>query len=214
MDCRIFRKHHFAFVDDTLPGTDLVAMERHRQECATCARHDTVVRRSLLVVRNLPEIEPSADFADRLQRRLADTNIDRRPVHLGTRLAAPHFGATAMTLAACALFAAGVTAWSGSDASTRVAEFTAAAREVPIAVPLGVGNGTGMPSLRLAFETTPLPNYTGGYAMPLLDIDQQVDPGLVASASAGLMVWPGLMMADDLPRPFVEAGFSLAELVR
>lgn len=212
MDCRTFRKHHFAFVDDTLPGTDLVAMELHRQECATCARHDAVVRRSLLVVRNLPEIEPSADFAERLQRRIADTAMDRRPVHIGARSTMPQFGLTAMTIAACALFAVGVASWPTTDISGRVAGFTASARAVPMA---DGGSGQGMPSLRLAYDAAPLPSYTGGYSMPLLDIDTPVvDPGLVTTASAGLSVWPAVMMADDLPRPFVEAGFSLAELVR
>jgi len=71
MDCRTFRRRHLAFVDDTLPGIDVVQMERHRQECAACARHDAEIRRSLLLIRNnLPTIEPSADFASKLARRL------------------------------------------------------------------------------------------------------------------------------------------------
>lgn len=71
MDCRTFRRKHLAFVDDTLPGVDVVAMERHRRECQGCARLDSDVRRSLLLVRNnLPSIEPSADFSRRLARRL------------------------------------------------------------------------------------------------------------------------------------------------
>ncbi len=71
MDCRTFRRKHFAFVDDTLPGIDVVQMERHRSECATCARLDSDIRRSLLLVRNnLSTIQPSAEFASRLARRL------------------------------------------------------------------------------------------------------------------------------------------------
>jgi len=71
MDCRTFRQKHLAFVDDTLPGVDLVRMERHRVECATCARLDTDIRRSLLLIRNnLPAITPSAEFSSRLARRL------------------------------------------------------------------------------------------------------------------------------------------------
>ncbi len=34
--------------------------------CLECTRHDTRIRRSLLIVRNLPRIEPSADFRARL----------------------------------------------------------------------------------------------------------------------------------------------------
>lgn len=71
MDCRTFRRQHLAFVDDTLPGIDVVQMERHRRECRACAGHDAEIRRSLLLIRNnLPTIEPSADFANKLARRL------------------------------------------------------------------------------------------------------------------------------------------------
>ena len=72
MDCRDFRKNHVAFVDDLLPGVDMVAMQLHLHECETCARHDMLVRRSLLVVRNVPMIEPSADFSARLNARLRE----------------------------------------------------------------------------------------------------------------------------------------------
>jgi hypothetical protein len=71
MDCRTFRKKHLAFVDDTLPGIDLVAMQRHLAECRECAKHDAHVRRALLLVRNITSIEPSKDFTARLNARLA-----------------------------------------------------------------------------------------------------------------------------------------------
>ncbi|GJG85817.1 hypothetical protein tb265_09980 [Gemmatimonadetes bacterium T265] len=78
MDCSEFRRHHLAYVDDTLPGDVLVAAERHRVECAACGAHDTLVRRSLLLARNLPTIEPSADFAARLEARLRDVRTESR----------------------------------------------------------------------------------------------------------------------------------------
>jgi len=71
MDCRQFREKHVAFVDDVLPAIEMRAMHQHRAVCARCSRHDTSIRRSLLLVRNLPPIEPSADFAARLNERLA-----------------------------------------------------------------------------------------------------------------------------------------------
>ncbi|HEX6259004.1 MAG TPA: zf-HC2 domain-containing protein [Woeseiaceae bacterium] len=71
MDCRTFRKKHLAFVDDTLPGVDIVQMQAHITACARCAQTDLAVRRSLLVVRNhLSPIEPSSDFSERLSARL------------------------------------------------------------------------------------------------------------------------------------------------
>jgi anti-sigma factor RsiW len=70
MDCREFCDKHVAFVDDTLAGIELVRMQRHIAECERCAKHDAKVRRALLIFRNLPLIEPSADFSQRLEARL------------------------------------------------------------------------------------------------------------------------------------------------
>ena len=80
MDCRSFRKNHVAFVDDLLPGVDMVAMEYHLSECEGCARHDMLVRRSLLLFRNVPTIQPSAEFACRLHARLRECRaLERMP---------------------------------------------------------------------------------------------------------------------------------------
>lgn len=78
MDCRIFRRNHAAFVDDTLPAVDIVAGQRHLLECEQCAEYDTTVRRALLVFRNLPTIQPSADFSERLNQRLRELKHNSR----------------------------------------------------------------------------------------------------------------------------------------
>jgi anti-sigma factor RsiW len=70
MDCREFCEQHLAFVDDTLAGIELVRMQRHIAECESCAKHDAKIRRALLLFRNLPSIEPSADFTSRLEARI------------------------------------------------------------------------------------------------------------------------------------------------
>jgi hypothetical protein len=72
MDCRAFRENHVGFVDDVLPAIDMEAMHRHVRSCGRCARHDLAVRRGLLIVRNLPPIEPSADFMSKLSERIAE----------------------------------------------------------------------------------------------------------------------------------------------
>jgi hypothetical protein len=78
MDCREFHNNHFAFVYDTLCGIEMVSMQRHIAECEDCAKHDAKIRRSLLLFRNLPRIEPSADFSERLNARLRELkDIDR-----------------------------------------------------------------------------------------------------------------------------------------
>lgn len=70
MDCRVFRKQHAAFVDDVLPGVQAMAMRRHLQSCDACAALDARIRRAVLLMRNLPQIEPSAAFEERLRQRL------------------------------------------------------------------------------------------------------------------------------------------------
>src|SRR4029079_12401710 len=70
MDCREFHDKHLAFVDDTLAGVELVGMQMHLTECESCSRHDATIRRSLMLFRILPAIEPSRDFSVRLEEKL------------------------------------------------------------------------------------------------------------------------------------------------
>ena len=63
------------FVDDTLPGIELVRMQMHLTECEECSRHDATIRRSLMVFRNLPRIEPSSDFSVKLEKRLREAKL-------------------------------------------------------------------------------------------------------------------------------------------
>jgi hypothetical protein len=49
---------------------ELDAFQQHRAACISCARYHRVLARGLDLVRELPEIEPSADFTWRLHRRL------------------------------------------------------------------------------------------------------------------------------------------------
>ncbi|HYD55181.1 MAG TPA: hypothetical protein VEA99_21270 [Gemmatimonadaceae bacterium] len=76
MDCSEFREKHVAFVDDVLSAAEMAEMQRHARHCCRCARHDTSVRRGLLLARNIPQIEPSADFMERLQLRLRELEPD------------------------------------------------------------------------------------------------------------------------------------------
>ena len=77
MDCRDFCEQHLAFVDDTLASIELVRMQRHIAECDSCAKQDAKIRRALLLFRNLPSIEPSADFSSRLEARLKTCQEDQ-----------------------------------------------------------------------------------------------------------------------------------------
>ena len=82
MNCREFKSNHVGFIDDLLSAADMAEMRRHLFGCQKCATLDTRIRRSLLVVRNLPQIEPSADFFARLSEALKQAPApapERRP---------------------------------------------------------------------------------------------------------------------------------------
>lgn len=74
MDCRTFHARHVGFVDDVLPGIQIVEMQRHIAECSRCARHDALIRRSLLVFRNMPTIQCSPGFTERVRESIRALN--------------------------------------------------------------------------------------------------------------------------------------------
>ncbi|HEV3484240.1 MAG TPA: zf-HC2 domain-containing protein [Vicinamibacterales bacterium] len=155
MDCREFGKNHLAFVDDTLSAVDTAAMRRHLQVCSRCARLDTRIRRGLLLARNLPVIQPSADFMERLNLRLREVGpIDRfaaaaspsyRDFSVGM-FSAIAAGVMAVTLLASALLGGGA-----SDEALRLPPVVASVPEpepqpAPVASPVYVASFmSGMP---------------------------------------------------------------------
>lgn len=142
MNCREFRAQHCAFVDDTLPVADMGAMRSHLEQCAECARHDTRIRRSLMVFRSSARIECSPDFAARLEARLREVGpIDRfgrtSPVGFPVALRFGTLAAGLLAAAAVALFA--VQAFDGSAPEVRMAPVVAtvpvhAADPIPMTV--------------------------------------------------------------------------------
>jgi hypothetical protein len=81
MDCRQFRKQHAYFLDDMLSGVETWAMREHVTSCASCSRFDTQLRRSLLIARQAPTLEPSRGFQRKLSARLAAEKLARHPFH-------------------------------------------------------------------------------------------------------------------------------------
>jgi hypothetical protein len=75
MRCRTFRKTHTAYVDGRLNETRSQAMRAHAQTCGPCGRLDVAIRRGLLVARNLPPVQPSANFMLRLEDRLRQEEV-------------------------------------------------------------------------------------------------------------------------------------------
>lgn len=184
MDCREFRRNHVSFVDDLLPGIDLVRMQRHVLECEACARHDTMVRRALLVVRNVPRIEPSADFSERLHARIRALNIDptsRSDVRLHARVGLGTFAAAATGVMAAGLLTFAVASHTGTVSRDLVLP--------PVVASLPADE----------FEDAPSP-------IPA--------PAMVASASTGIALWPAVMAAEQAPLHFAAAELRLASYQR
>jgi anti-sigma factor RsiW len=108
MDCGTFLDGYSDFRDGQLTLPDRVAFEAHLRECASCARYDRVMDGGVKVLRDLPELEVSSDFAERLQHRLWHEQDDmaaaraRRARRSSRRVAAAGMAAAA-SIAAVAL---------------------------------------------------------------------------------------------------------------
>ena len=149
MDCREFHNNHLAFVDDTLPAVDMVAMQAHLADCEACASHDALVRRSLMLFRNLPPIEPSPGFTERLNARLAALGpVDYSRVPRGGP-GVRGFVAAAAGVIAFGYLAASAFDWTEPARDVRLAPVIATIPEPtpsPIANPALVASvTTGMP---------------------------------------------------------------------
>lgn len=93
MDCREFLDNHALFVDLRCSAIEERAFQQHVAECPKCAHHDAMVRRSLLLVKSLPTIQPSHDFRARLDARLRSVEPE---------IVAPRFRPSFPVLAAAA----------------------------------------------------------------------------------------------------------------
>lgn len=120
MDCKRFRNQHLSYLDDTMPGDEMAAAQHHVMVCDGCAAHDTLVRRSLMVARSMPTLEPSADFQARLRARLAECREECRDERTALlhapRSATSRNTRVVMAVAASAMLGAFV--WQGSTGAT------------------------------------------------------------------------------------------------
>jgi hypothetical protein len=120
-------------------------MRQHLRDCPLCSRHDTVVRRSLMLVKSLPTIEPSPDFQARLEARLRTVTV---PVATSPALRGSYaaFVALAAGVAFVAFLAA--SAMRGAPTEIRMAPVVASIPEYepsPVATPAFVATvPTGM----------------------------------------------------------------------
>ncbi|MDB4912673.1 MAG: hypothetical protein JWM95_317 [Gemmatimonadetes bacterium] len=173
MNCREFRRKHDAYIDDTLSGVDLDGMANHRRLCDACSQLDTRVRRALLLARNMPTIQPSSDFAGRLQARLTE---ERASLQLAKQLHSVEDGLRArpLSVSTYAIIAAGVLAAAGlAGAATRIRAHDNVILLTPVIA--------SMPEPERAGLTVPT---------------------LVAAMPAGMPIWPAVFVAQQAPWHF------------
>ena len=164
MDCLEFRNQYLAFADQTLSEPEQSAAELHLITCSACTRHDLAMRRGLVVLKNLPAVEPSSDFYLKLTTTLH--RMERADQH-ASRYRGPgwaSFAATAGGVVGIGFLAAVVFNW------------TAQARNLALA-----------PVVARSPAVAPYPSTNSSF---------------VASASAGLPIWPAAMMVDQAPVRF------------
>ena len=172
MDCRGFRKQHLAFVDDTLPGVDVIRMQLHLAECAVCEAWDQRVRKSLFVARNhLGAIEPSAQFRARLSARLEQEKsaLVAAPAFFGARRRPPLWS-----------LALGL----GVVGASMTALYSVSSEAERGAIPVAAIESTAPPPQRIADSAL---------------VDPGATPAFIATVSSGMAILPALMIADELP---------------
>ena len=171
MNCREFRRKHDAYVDDTLSGVDIEAMGRHLRLCGDCAALDTRIRRSLLLAHNLPSIQPSVGFTERLQMRLAHERalMARQHHAAGTMMGLIHRGP--FSTGTYVALAAGIALAAGLTMSVTLAD------DVDPTIRLA-------PVVASAPEPEPSPFAT---------------PAMVVSMPAGMPIWPAVYVAQRAP---------------
>ena len=185
MDCSTFRDRHLLYLDDALDERDLVGMERHLAECEGCRRHDTAVRRGMLLCRNLPQIAPSAEFQARLQTRLREARDGARAAaraHASDRLRAP-------------LRTPGLGVFAASVVGVVAAGWLGAAAMGDWATPRDIV----------------LPP---AVAMAEPEIEPAASPAVVASVSTGMPVWPAALAVEQMQEHVESAGFVLTSWSR
>jgi hypothetical protein len=228
MDCGTFRESHWALIDGSVSGGDLVAMQRHLQECAACSAHDTTVRRALLLFRNMPTIEPSAGFSARLHERLRDIRAQgglagRAGDTYRAAFRAPYrgpgvgmFAGLAAGVIAAGYLTVAASNWTPAAGPLAMAPVVAAAPAVdPAADQATVMANAVANAVANTAPSDASPDIAdagrgfGADAMTAFAASAFISPG-----SAGSPVWPATVLAARAPARFAPGQLKLTSLGR
>lgn len=220
MDCRAFRQLHGDWVDDILDPQESESLARHAGDCASCARFDTLARRALMVARNAPPIEVSADFNTRLQARLAEERrkrIAELPASHVERRSFRREGVTwAKRAAVVTVLLGGTAALRNSLAASGdgVASFTpmdtaafisASGLSLPASA---MSSSPSQPEIVVVRSMRPV----GGALLPesddpMMDVAEVVEPS-ATSLAATAPLWPTAQMAAHAANRFAAMEFG------
>src|SRR5215218_520516 len=181
-------------------------MQRHVAECPPCAAHDARIRRSLLLARNLPSIEPSANFAPRLEARLRLCREHPVPPPYANFRTVASVGAVASLLMLGYVASALHLAWE--PAQDLVLPPVVAIAEPPVPEGLPDDQSAIRPGLsRGPSSLSQRPTHQGVSSPSLSDQPEIVRgappaPAIVASVSAAIPLWPAARFAEDVPLHF------------
>lgn len=206
MDCKQFRKQHLAYLDDTLPGETMAALQHHVMICRSCAAHDTLVRRSLMIARNLPECEPDRDFQKRLRERLATCRSanGRYPQGDELGLAPPRHRPSKIAALVAASMVIGVVAIRGNESIRNshndelsmqpVATHEMSVREIPELSQMVGPNYQPRRAVPIRASSSmllgPSPRRGASYIAP--------SSSFIQAMSAGHSIWPAALTAGDV----------------
>lgn len=194
MDCRNFRKRHLAYLDDTLSGDEMAAAQRHILACDACAAHDTMVRRSLMVARSMPTIEPSAAFQQKLQARLAECRQERELMQSGGTIPLDETIAALMSPVGGARFS-----WR----SPRTLAAIAAGAMIGTMTWRGIApSDTPLVAMEPVIASQPA-HRDAPYTSPY------VSPALLQAMATGNPVWPATVIIEEAPTQFMNVDYSM-----
>lgn len=175
LTCTEFFEEYSDYRDGLLGSRRREDFLTHLRHCPSCARYDRVLDRGAAVCRELPQVEPSADFMTRLQLRLQ--SLDRETTLRDRRASGTSLGITVAIAAAL-----GALAWAplarpapallhlppvAAHAPYRVEAVHALFRPGPLLVPRAQAPLEEAPAPSLLFRYSPLGAGSAAPALPV-----------------------------------------------
>ncbi len=163
MDCKTFLDGYSDYRDGLLDAAAYAEFDDHMAECASCARYDRVVAGGVQVLHELPELEVSEDFMERLQHRLWHAQDDRAAARARRARRAPRRAASVAVAAAASVAAVALVPGVYDRIAPTVTMLPSVAASTPSAVPYrlesehAAGEGLAARLEEVGVEVYPMP---------------------------------------------------------